>query len=607
MAKFTAKSSLIALILLGILLSVYRISNVSDKETSWDVLGYYLYLPATFVHHDPLLNDISWLKAVNEEKQLTGTLYQLSANNKGEPMYFFLYGMSLFLLPFFLLGHLFAGISGQPMDGFSYPYQFSLVVGGILYTLIGLIFLRKILRRFFPEITTALVMVLIVLGTNYINHLTIKNLEPVNVLFMLMTLVVWHSIRWVETKKPCYLMLIGVFSMLMMLVKPSEIIVLLIPLFWGLSTTKEVKQRLSAVFADKRTLLITLGLCLLLALPQMIYWYLKTGLPVYDSYKNAGIGLDFFRPHIMNVLFSYRKGWLLYTPLMIFALSGFYFLYKQNRSIFRAITVYFLIAFYIISSWTEWWYGAGFSNRPLITTYPLLAICLGYFLEYIGKQRLILKIGLGLVFVALIGLNQFQWWQLKNYILDPYRTTKAYYWATFLKTTVTAEDKDLLMFQRDFSGDVKFTNKEKYIQRELESWTFDKSDDKQVLQDTNGNHFYRLLPEQEYSKAFEYQFNKLTERDHVWLKASLDIRYPAGFEGELPCLVMAMDHLYKSYGYFAPEIKIDSAGTAWQHFSVEYLSPEIRDYDDLFKCYVWKRGKSSFDIDNFKLEVYEPK
>jgi len=381
------KTSFLTFVLLGAILSLYRLNTVSDKETSWDVLGYYLYLPATIVHHDPLLADVTWLKEVNAEKQLTGTLYQLSSNNKGEPMYFFLYGWSLLFLPFFLLGHLFAAMGGFPMDGFSYPYQFSLVVGGVIYMLIGLYYLRKILITYFTELISSITLLIIVLGTNYINHLTIKNLEPVNVLFMLMTLVVWNSIRWNESGNYKYFRYALLSVVMMALVKPSEVIAMLIPLLWGITSMNALKTRLAGIFAERKNLFITAGLALLLALPQMTYWTIKTGFPVYDSYKNAGVGLDFFSPHILNVLFSYRKGWLLYTPVMIFALWGFYFLYRNNKSIFWGITVYFLLAFYIISSWTEWWYGAAFSCRPLITTYPLLAISLAYFLNYLGQQK----------------------------------------------------------------------------------------------------------------------------------------------------------------------------------------------------------------------------
>lgn len=182
-------------------IATIRLSHVDSKETSWDVLGYYLPLPATFVHHDPMLNDRSWVEKVNKEKDLSGTLYQISSTPDGKPMYFFLFGMALFYLPSFLAGHGWASITGAPTDGFSEPYQYALVIGGIIYTLIGILLLRKILRYYFTEKIAAITILIVVFATNYSHHLSYKNLETVNILFMLMCWLIWSVIRWREQYK----------------------------------------------------------------------------------------------------------------------------------------------------------------------------------------------------------------------------------------------------------------------------------------------------------------------------------------------------------------------------------------------------------------------
>lgn len=91
-----------------------------------------------------------------------------------------------------------------------------------------------------------------------------------------------------------------------------------------------------------------MGICLLLVMPQMLYWHYKTGMYIYDSYKNPGVGLDYLSPHIINVLFSYRKGWLLYTPVMIFSLIGFYFLYKKIGRFFMPVLFISLFRFTLL-------------------------------------------------------------------------------------------------------------------------------------------------------------------------------------------------------------------------------------------------------------------
>jgi len=603
--RFSKNLSLLVLVTIGVILSIYRITNVNTREISWDVLGYYLPLPAIFIYNDPMLTKTDWLKKVNDEKKLTGTLYMISTTDKGEPMYFFLFGMAFFYLPFFCIGHVFASFSGIA-DGFSLPYQYALVIGGIMFTLIGLFYLRKNLKYFFSEGITAIVMLILVFSTNYIHHLTLKNLEPVNVLFMLVNIVLWYTIKWHEQQKLKFLIIIGVGISLMALVKPSEIIILLIPVLWNIQSEESFKEKIHLILDKKKQLFITIIICLLLAIPQLLYWLVKTGSPIYDSYKNPGIGLDLLSPHIYDVLFSYRKGWLLYTPVMAFSLFGFYFLYKNNKKIFFALFAYFILSFYIISSWSEWWYGAGFSNRPLITVYPVLAISLGYFLVYIGEKGTIVK-SVFLTFVLFLTfLNQFQWWQLKNYVLDPYHTTKGYYWATFLRTTVRVEDKKFLLINRDFNGMMSFDNPNEYRLSMMQELTFeDKRTEDGIIRDENGNNFYRLSQNQEFALTRQFMYRELTKKDHLWAVVSFDVRYPEKNEDPLPSLVTTMEHKGKSYGYAGFEIKPDSIQSQWVKCRFEYLTPEIRNVKDDLKIYIWKRGKESFDIDNFKVEIFE--
>ena len=77
-------------------------------------------------------------------------------------------GMAILYLPFFFIGHLFALLSDYPADGFSWPYQFAISMGGIVYAVIGLFVMRKVLLKYFSDLVTALVLGIIVLATNYL-------------------------------------------------------------------------------------------------------------------------------------------------------------------------------------------------------------------------------------------------------------------------------------------------------------------------------------------------------------------------------------------------------------------------------------------------------
>jgi hypothetical protein len=96
------------------------------------------------------------------------------------------------------------------MDGFSEPYQYSLVFGGIVYTFIGLVFLRKLLLRLFSDKMVALLLIILLFTTNATHHLITKNLETVNFLFLLMCWLLFSTMRWHEDYKRKHLVQIGI-------------------------------------------------------------------------------------------------------------------------------------------------------------------------------------------------------------------------------------------------------------------------------------------------------------------------------------------------------------------------------------------------------------
>lgn len=611
--SFSTKNrySLIVLIVMILVISILRILTLKSNELSWDVFGYYLHLPATFIYHDHALNSVQWIRDLMDKYPLTQSLYQISTGPDGNPVFFFLMGMSFFYAPWFFTGHLLALALGYPADGFSLPYQYSMALGAVVYTVIGLIYFRKLLLAFFSDGTAAMVLLIVVLGTNYLHFMTVKNLETANILFLMVVLIAWNTKRWHEEKKLKFLIAIAVFSVLMALAKPSEVLAVLIPLLWGVYNRETLKKRLTEFVTYKWFYLIAAVTALLIALPQMLYWYSETGHFIYDSYKNPGVGLDLNSPHIINVLFSFRKGWLVYTPVMLFSLLGFRQLYRQNKPVFWPILIYSLAAFYILSSWTEWWYGASYSIRPMITLYPLLGITLGYFIQSAFRKKAWLRGGFSILVLMLIALNLFQMWQLNHYILDPYRMTKKYYFAIFGKTHISDADRSLMAPDLTFNDGGKLTNEQNYNRRNIGYYTFDDpfaGMESYFVSDSSHGYILRLDSTLAFSPEIRTTFRGLTSKAYAWVRAGVDVLIPKGYHEDLPLLVMTFDRREGSYYYhsFGPDTALYKPGT-WAHIEADVITPNVRSRDDFFRIYVWSRGKQPVYIDNLKADVYEPK
>jgi hypothetical protein len=585
-------------------LFTYRFTHIIDKEISWDVLGYYLPLPATTIYDDPLMEDRTWIEEINNEKDLTGTLYQISSNDDGEPMYFFFFGMAIMFSLFFYMGHLSAWVFDIPMDGFSYPYIFWMVVGGVVFTTIGLIYFRKVLLHYFKDKNVALVLLTFAFATNVVQHLNVKNLETVNVLFMWVCVILWNTIQWHQTHKLKNLLVIGAGVMMMCLIKPSEVFVIFIPLLFGVTSKTKWKEKWAMIVKYKTQFFWTIGLAFLLFVPQLSYWLYKTGQVYYDTYKNPGVGLDIFSPHIIDSLISYKKGWFIYTPVSLLTLIGLGIMFKRNRGLFMAGFSYFFVSFYIITSWTEWWYGAAFSNRPLIVTYPILFLGLGYLFQWIADRKSIgMKIGIGTFITLCTFLNLFQWWQMRSGILDPYRTTKEYYWAIFLQTEMNPEWESLKSIKRDFTGAMNFENKHLYNESVFFTEDFDNGEySEDGVEIIDGKAF---IQEKEFAFTYMFPYEEISAKDHVWFTISFDI-IGSGYDKDIwPCFIYTMNRKEGDYGYKGPELPI--VNDSVMHYSFDYLTPEVRDESDQFKYFFWNRAGGSFYIDNFEVKKYEMK
>lgn len=589
-----------------------RLNSLSDNELSWDVFGYYLYLPSTFVQHDPMLTDISWIHELMKAKPISSTLYQISSGPTNNTMYFFLMGMSILYLPFFLLGHLIAYFTDSLMDGFSLPYQYSIAIGTTVYTLIGLFYFRKILLSYFSDNISCIILFITVLGTNYLHFATFKNLETSVNIFNLLVILIWNTIQWHKHHRLKNLLGIGLPAALIILVKPSEIVCVLIPLFWGVYNKETIQQKWQLIATYKKQFILTVFAALLLLLPQLLYWKIATGSFIYDTYKNPGVGLDFLSPHILNVLFSFRKGWLVYTPIMIFALIGFVVFYKKHKPIFFSVLFYFLTTFYIISSWTEWWYGAGYGMRPLIPSYAVLALPLGTFLTGIAEQQMFKKAIVGTFMFLFIGLNLFQMWQIMHYILDLNRTSTAYYLAVFGKTEIKPETRNLLLVERSMSGTDVFKDEKNYNKRNIGFYDFnevDSSDYKNYIYDSlSKSEVYLMDSSKSFSPNILTTYRGMTDKAYVWIRGSVDVFIPPGYSEELPVLVTTFKRKEGVYAYKTMEATKEMLQpNQWIKLKLDIISPEVRSENDYFQAYIWHRGKKPIYIDNFKMDIYEPK
>lgn len=592
------RSSLLAALALWALIAAAVLLRPPVNIISWDSFGYHLYLPATLLHGDPGISDPSWVHAANAAYGSTGTLYQLSELPNGRWVNKYPMGMALLWSPFFAAGHLAAIITGAPRDGFSKPYQWALIAAGLGYALIGLLVLRKALLRFFSEEVAIAVLVLLVLGTNLYHQATVGVGMPHIVLFALGAGVLWRTIRWREASRARDALLIGLLLGLMTVARPSEAVWALVPLLAGLADASGWRAFLHAQWARRRHFLLMASAALTICLPQILYWKWMTGRWLYMSYNNPGEGFEFLHPYTWEALFSFRKGWLVYTPLMAAALLGFIPLWRAGHPWRWALAAFVAINLWVVTSWSCWWYADSFGQRALVQSYALLAVPLGAALQWLGEQRARLRWGLPLL-LAFVALNLFQTWQINRGILHTSRMTWPAYAAAWMKTARPEGLDRLLLVDRSYTGAQALPDAASYIRKGVVELPLDEQE---------GGDGVVLSPERAYSPAWRCAWERLTGSDHIWIEVACRFQRPP--DGAVPhaALVATFEHGGHSYGYHAVDADLaDVAPGEWRTVRLWMLSPEVRRPTDELLTYCWLRDTLPVRVADLSVHAHEPR
>jgi len=394
-----------------------------------DVKAYYSYLPATLIYGDLSLDFIDKHKGLYEK------IWPIKTEG-GDRLIITSCGLSMLYSPFFLLAHAYAGISSYEADGYSIPYRFSLVFSTLFYLLLGLCYLRKTLKLFFSEWIVAFVLFAIAIGTNLLYYVTYEAPMPHGYNFGLIAVFVYYTIKWHENPKRIQTIGMGLLFGLIVLVRPTNIVILLFFILWDIKSGPELWQRILFFLRRFDLVLIMAVFSLLVWVPQFMYWKYVTGHWLFFSYGTQGASFFFDNPQIYNILISYKKGWFVYTPIMAIAFIGIFILPKRLKSAFWSVFVYMIVMIYVLSSWWSWWFGGGFGLRAFIDTYAVMAIPLASLLDMSFKKRWCAILSF-LIIIMLIWYNTFQTRQYVKSAIHYWWMNKDAYWETFLKDYTT--------------------------------------------------------------------------------------------------------------------------------------------------------------------------
>ncbi|MFM2387840.1 MAG: hypothetical protein RL660_2597 [Bacteroidota bacterium] len=383
----------------GIIFLATFVQHGSTRKTfHGDALGYYQYLPATFIYHNwDSIQQLPQIEGVSQDiyTYYKGMLQECNPGKDGKLVFNYTYGTALAELPFFLLIHGIQKLKGAPAHGFSEPYVWTARLSTLFYLILGLYWCFCLLRQFFSEDISRISVCLLLVTTNlfwfgaYQTGMAHIPIFAANALLLLYTHKLYQDFSYKN------IIIVGLSLGFITASRTIDAMFVVVPILYGITSIKAAQERFQLWIKHWPKLLVGAASALLVVLPQIIYWYTYTGKFIFNTYANSKF--TWRHPEIIKGLFDASNGWLYYTPIMLFALLGLAIKHQAAKNV-RALALVLLPLYcYVIYSWWCWNYINGFGSRPMIHTYALLSLPLAACVQYVWQHK-----GKGLHFGALL-------------------------------------------------------------------------------------------------------------------------------------------------------------------------------------------------------------
>lgn len=582
-------------LVISIICIVYSAEN-KWQDKNWksiitsDGSGYYAYLPCMFINHN---FDFKKLEGLN--KGLMESCYP--KNGKFYDKYFI--GVSVLLTPFFLLAYFLSYLFGYPLDGYSLPFQFGAAAGGLFYLMVGLIFTRKLLMEYRINGRVIYFTLFVVLfASNLFYYSTIEPTMSHTYSFAMVAIFLYYTKRFSTDFHTKDFFKLAVSLCLLVLVRPIDIFcIAIIPFIAG--TAAKTWQFIRSAFTPFRIAIIIVLSALFISL-QVCVWHAETGNFLIRSYSSEGF--YFLRPHFWQMFLSFRKGWFVYTPVMLIAtVGGLYTLFRRDLYLFCTFLFFFITFFYVSSCWWCWFYGDSYGMRIFIDYYALFALLLALFLNSIPTTRLNV-ISAVLLSFFLIMVNWAQQYQYMNLILSRDSMSKGRYYKVFLKT----DDRYKRIFYSDTLNDIEYLDKFSYS-NDFEHDDWGAANNITALYAHSGKHSAFIDSIHIFGPGIVLKASDLPLGEDLYVNYDLWI-YSENLNDSACVVINSVEANGTPDGWVPFGFKATKTPPLWEHVAGTIQVPFIKTPTDLIKVFLfYSGGKSAVYVDDFKIRFGVPK
>lgn len=376
-----------------ILLSVFLLSlPLVNPWVRGDGVGYYAYARALLIDHN-LDFEKDWQAAnssfTSGRLDANGHLLADQYTRTGHVENHFSIGPAILWAPFLAVAHGFVLVADHwgahiPADGFSRPYRMTMAMATSLYGFMALLLGFDLARRYVDQRWAALATFGIWFASSlpvymYFNPSWSHALSAFTV-----ALFLWYWDRTRDRRARAGWAWLGLLGGLMMNVYYPTAVLLLLPLFESLTDLWRARGgpadgRIGGILG-RNVLFAAATLAALL--PTLI-----TKNIIYGSYFNFGYTehWSWNSPAFIQVCFSAEHGLFSWTPILIPAVAGLFFVCRYNLMLGVGSLAVFVSYLYLIGCYQDWAGISSFGNRFFVSLTPFFVLGLATTLQQTAK------------------------------------------------------------------------------------------------------------------------------------------------------------------------------------------------------------------------------
>lgn len=296
-------------------------------------------------------------------------------------------GPALLWAPFYAVGHVAAGITGAPQDGYSAPYVAAVAYGSAWYGWMAIALSALIAHQIVGRGLSPAVAAL--LGTPVVFYMYVAPPFSHACATFAVALFLWVWLRVRDHWSPAGIVALGLTGGLMGTMRDQTILFLLVPAVDFLRGSLRTHSAITTV----RLALIGTVATVFAYSPHLLASRAING--YVGPHESVGNKMSWLSPHFFDVLLSPFHGWFAWTPLAVLALAGLVVLATgRTRATHRdaawlgvCALLMVLLQVYINGAVESWTVAGAFGQRRFVELTPLLVLGLATVLTIERPRR----------------------------------------------------------------------------------------------------------------------------------------------------------------------------------------------------------------------------